>query len=358
MKLLAAVLICTLSLDEGIAQSDQDGYVLLAGVEQARTSLEFGAVEMVLDFTNHAYSKRGTARTHLRIDFHGPRRKAEQRRTVLWFDKTTAAKVEPILIGDYEPNELVERGLVSRREVTTRTVFNDDCLAQYSKDAGCYIRDPARGMPDFVFDPRILGLEGTLYYAVNMEPGCFTNYAKQIETLADSVDGSRHVAFRTSVEGQETHLWINGVTGFPVRRCKVILSSQVTEIHSEYDKGFGGGSFPNDVTIKVADKTGTPITTTRVHVTKADFTKGPGESELTLVGLALPVGETVIDDRLQKVVGYWDGNKISKEFPTNQVQANIVASEPGPNWFLYANIVVIIVCSVCLYLRHLRRSSS
>lgn len=294
---------------------------LLQGVEATRLGILPGRIEWELTDIDFRHPKAGPSRTRLVVVFDGDKRRYDQYLRILWIDgpKTGGGdlgfKKLEAMGGDGEA--FVRAGLGEWKDVHIRSAFDGSQFMQYNKEMGAYVRDVSKGSADYAFDPRVMGL--SCWYDLNATvPGCLGyRDAKSVKLVApESVSG--HPTWHVLVvdkSDRERHFWIEDTQGFRVRKFELRSEYQHETTISEYDERGGNNILPTRVVDRDYGRAGNSLEREQTFVQKsAEFGIIPDPKAWTLAGLEIPVGEAVIDEKIRRVVGHWDGDGLTADF--------------------------------------------
>src|SRR6185295_967018 len=162
-------------------------------------------------------------------------------------------------------------------------------------------------------DPRILGLHDWLPAGISLERGLVFEEPKTVQLVGKESSGgvqTWHVAVQTKFN-ERLEYWID--TAKPEHVLK--LKFRGTVLTSKYDEKNPVDPIPIE-TLALESQGGKPRFESRIirHRTRYNVPLDP--RNWTLAGLGMPPGTSVQDDRLSRILGYWNGAALQKAYPT------------------------------------------
>lgn len=210
--------------------------------------------------------------------------------------------------------QAVAAGLLRGFTARYVTVFDGDQLMRYSMhgDSGrADIDDGSGGSFTHVFDPRIMGLTDSLALRKSVEYCLTTDGASAINIIgSDSIHGAKcwgiEVKFQDSWRNRQ--FWV--AEEDPARVMRYISNSAI--VTSKYD-----ANDPSDVLPIEAEVIQYPDDPERKRVShyrrlESQFNVEVDPQRWTLAGLGMEIGVPVIDNRISRRIGYWDGSGLSE----------------------------------------------
>lgn len=166
---------------------------------------------------------------------------------------------------------------------------------------------------DLAYDPRLLGLAEVLKCNLRVDQCLWYDDADSLTTQGtEELDGIpmwRVVAVRDDTTLTD---WIEEPT-FRIHRRVVKTPLSVTTILSSYDGVDDGSPFPSHVEARYELNDGHALRTTITRVNEFALDASIPEDRFTLASMDLPLNTSIVDYRIQRVVGFWDGEGISPE---------------------------------------------
>lgn len=260
------------------AEIDVKGLALLKGVEAARMRCESLKAELTADFIS---PRRESFKCLIEID--GNRRRFER------FPK------------EGFPGEVVI-GIGNDIKSYNRGTYNDVCL--YDMDYAVKTKG------EFSFDPRVLGLSDLLATDHTVQICLGYVNARHIEVVGkEKMHGAD--TWRVSVVAKylTTEFWIEE-PAFRVHRVLGNWPGGRFEIESKFDGADNSCPLPTLVW-QVAQRRGRERSEKRFSVTSLELGIAIPDDRFTLAGMQLPLNTPVVDRRLMKRIGYWDGQGLS-----------------------------------------------
>ncbi len=317
LSLAVTCALCVVGASRHSLGSAPDPRAIIQGVENARLAIPSGRMEWELDSRDYSQPKSGVDRTRLVVVFDGGKRRFDQYQRIVWYDGTKPGSADAYkklraMGGDRE--EFVRAGLGEFKDVHVRSAFDDSQFMQYNKEMGAFIRDPSQGSVDYVFDPRIMGI--SVWYDLKSDVPGVLGYrdAKSITMVgAESIGGKPtwHVLI-VDKSDRGRHFWVDDRD---FRVYKVELRSKYQHYVSlpEYDDRAEFRALPARVILREYGRDGT-LNDEKTFTLK-NAKEGPVDPKnWTLAGLGIPLGEMVIDERIHRVVGHWDGDALNPSF--------------------------------------------
>jgi peroxiredoxin len=313
---------------------------LLKRVAQARQMITSGEMELAVTSQYFPRPLDGTNQIRLKAAFDGGKRRFESfgREYSYVLMGRDAAKVT-----DAKRTELgldreaaVREGLLSSFEAHDVTTYDGIIVLHYRETNGkpesTTITDPDKGSFTYVFDPRCLGLRPFLSVETSVENCLAYDVAKAINLVGrESVEGTD--CWHVSVEsryGGSLEFWIDATHPHRVVRQIDGLSIAV----SKYDETHLADPIPIEVKI-TETRDGMPLLEKRFIRSNTSINEPMDPASWTLAGLKMKVGTEVIDSRISRGIGYWDGTGLSKDLPAKSRQVNPTrARESSPGKLL------------------------
>ena len=325
---LASLVTCLMLSEMAIPPTQQtfagnakpDPTALLRGVEESRGKCPSARLELSVVITFPTNPTETREKYKLVVAFDGINRRYDQFQTIVWAKPGNKPGVESDmdrmkrLGGNAEA--FVRAGYGEFKDVHLRSSFDGLQFLQYAKEMGARIMDQAQGTPDFVFDPRILGISDEFGIQRTIANSLFFEKAKAITLVGrEVIDGKTtwhvHVLDRNS---NDNDFWIEDDDTFRVLKCSSKASYAEVENVSTYREG-NEWPLPEKVINRKFDlKTGQVARQIEVIITKAEFGVKVDPKLWTLAGLGIPLGELVIDERHQKIAGHFDGEGLTKDY--------------------------------------------
>ena len=295
----------------------------------------------------------------LTFEFKGETRTTIQSTKVFFVNSGEGRKVDAL--GDRKEAE--KRGL--GKTVQTRISFGWDGkkLANYwSNSIQASYRNPATQLPDYYFDPRVLGIDLYYIFSSSIARCCGLEEPRSVDLVGEERIGDRK-AWRIKVTnqgGSEFHYWVEGKSPFRVLRKKYPGSDGSSEVvDSHYDWSSDSPLPDLCVTKRFNSKNELTIEVT-MKVTKAELNRPVSEKVGTLASLDVPPGTEVYGEVEQKRLGYWNGTDIADtKKEAEQQSLETITGEPQGRghalWYWMAGVVAAIVSCFAVW-RFRRRS--
>lgn len=296
---------------------------LLRGAEMVRAKVETIQVDLSLESSSRGRNRKAECL----VEVEGQRRRFEQR-------PREGRHGEVALVDGDEVHWLL------REEHPTVRVFN---LSE-------------RGV--MAFDPRILGLSEMMNSKETIRRLLWCDTPKSCEIVGkEEVHGVSVWRVKVGGDSGEAEFWIEEPS-FRVHRKTVQLSkAQVrVEIDSRFDPSDNAGPLPKFVYVKRVE----PKRTIETKITVASLEMGkaiPGE-RFSLKSLDLRKNTPVSDERLHKLIGYWNGEGLSPlpiyEGEQPSPTAALLPRWGGDRWLLMVLGLLLLVLVVVFVVRRSR----
>jgi thiol-disulfide isomerase/thioredoxin len=319
--LVTQMVVITHGANQTSKEQKPDPLDLLKRVAQARQMITSG--EMELAVTSHYFPRPldGTTQTRLKAAFDGGKRRFESfgreySYVLMGRDAAEVTDAKRTELG-LDREAAVREGLLSSFEAHDVTTYDGTILLHYRETNGkpesTTITDPGEGSFTYVFDPRCLGLRPFLSAETSIENCLAYDSAKAISLVGrESVEGTD--CWHVSVEsryGGSLEFWIDATHPHRVVRQSDGLSIAV----SKYDETHLADPIPIEVKI-TETQDGKPLLEKRFIRSNTRINEPMDPASWTLAGLKMKVGTDVIDSRISRSIGYWDGTGLSKDRPS------------------------------------------
>lgn len=290
-----------------------DPIALLRGVEQARSEIKSGRVEMkVLMESFVPWSQRNEY--HLVITFNGEVRTARQRYKTLHFVGGDHNAELRQLKGDREA--LVRQGKAAWSDADYRSAWDGVNFCQIHSDGeGASYQPTGGGTSAFIFDPRLLGLLHLPLRNLTLAHCMNHHQAEEVRVVGkDNIAGRQtwHVLVR--MLKHEKHFWIENQKPYRVHKFILLTEREETVVTSTYPEQAQTVDLPTEVVMTRHDrKLGKDVNRWTVQVTDAKLNIPISPQVGTLASLILEPGEEVADERIHRRLGYWNGTGLSSD---------------------------------------------
>jgi hypothetical protein len=234
-------------------------------------------------------------------------------------------------------------------------VWDHNTIQSYSSMMGARISEDTRQAGEVVFDPRLLGLSHHLLLFDTMDrhlllPGIVWKFTEDTQNLIESIQLQGDYKLRN--ESGTIKLWLNRKNKVQVVKCATIFGDESSVTESKYSEKVSD-VFPQLVEQKVFSA-GKLLKTRQINLVRIE------DAKISCTGfksMNLPIGEQIHNVSKTKIIGYWDGEKIS---PT-PIEPSLTADDlapPPPNYrWLWALLFVLAAIAGYIGLRRLRTRS-
>jgi len=349
------------------AAEEPDPLALLRGVEESRRALQTGKLEITVRRWLDRPLREDTV--FLICEFDGYKRTFHQR------EREVKVVTKGPLSGEtgykkfaelnYDRDAFVKLGGGTWEEFQTSSAWDGANFSQFGEHFGsASIKKHDHGSVEYMFDPRLLGLVRSRIFFEDTFVLAFPHLqgAKPILDGKEEIDGV--LTWRVSINayGQNDEFfryWIEPQS-FRVYRFEYDSGGAVTRYESSFPKK---GIYPS----QVIERRYTPEKKLRssdeMTVTRAEFNIRVAPTVGELGSLNIPVGREVVDERIGRRIGYWDGEKLVDSLPTALDAAAQRKAERDNQkrwrWLaLSVSGVVALIAAVVLIRRNFRHSGT
>jgi hypothetical protein len=294
---------------------------LMRGAIQAREAIKSGLIE--LDYRQISMRNgQAEGRAKLAIRFDESRWTIEQRarspRIKGYSREETEAKYQQYqaMRGTATAEDIERSGVARYVDSVVRTAYDGHRYCQFSNTGGAGYREFKDGTGDVMFPPRMFGL--TFHYNSQQDLPEYLNLlsgAKSSKCIGPEPIGEVsvwHVEFDLGPSRCLCHYWIEDKWPFRVHRVELRSEAQHDILTADYNASPAGSPLPTRVATKNVVKTKT-INERELTATRMELNGSVGDRIGTIASLDLPIGHTVSDEASGKILGYWDGTKISSD---------------------------------------------
>ena len=263
-------------------------------------------------------------------------------------------------IAQTPPEEAAAQGLGNLKAQEVRNAISGQSVINHWGGSDTALRKGmAKGVSEFAFDPRTLGISADLSTTVPLPFYLGYENCRDAKVLgSEDINGARttHVVVDTAI-GTRLDFWIEDAPGFRVHRHRWDLGKAPvsTTCDSEFVPGDTESILPYRVTVrKYAKNRREPGLTTTVTVDSIEFgpqSPPPG----SLASLDLPIGTAVVDEKTGNTLGYWDGRELAKTAPRSPQPLPAPVPTRRNLWvWLAVGAAVVALVGVALGLRRRR----
>ncbi len=311
-----AMILASVSIPARAGETTPDPIALLRGVEASRAKIRSGRMEMTAVLVDPQSPRSDASRIRLKISFDASGRRIDQFDRSLSIDGATPAIAEAnanrLRAMGHDRTEFVGLGLGHWKETHVRSAYDGVQFLQYAEDQGAYIKDPKEGSGDFAFDPRVLGICGDYLMTHTVAVELAHRDAKSVSLVgAEDIDG--HPTWHVRIAGKhdhKSHFWIEDSADFKVRKAEKINPFTRETITSRFERNRPSAGLPDQVEVR-EDRRGQPFRTLTITLDKAEYNVPIDPKLWTIPGLGMPIGTMVIDQRIHRGIGHFDGQGLS-----------------------------------------------
>ncbi len=239
-------------------------------------------------------------------------------------------------------------------------VLNDEEVHSFARDKYADVRLSdmkyvVNTAGDLAFDPRILGLSDLLTADTTLKECIWYQNVKSLEVLGkEKINGVDAWRVRAKSNGATSDYWIEE-PGFRIHQRSIQWGNYETIIKSEFAENDTATPFPSRVEIVRKDNNG--LLERRITVNSVEVDTNIAPDRFTLSSMNLPLNTMIVDYRIQRLAGYWDGKGIS-ESPADPVEdpkkSEELLQSGARVWFFGVNLLIICLL-VALIIRGKRR---
>jgi thiol-disulfide isomerase/thioredoxin len=319
----AQVVLAANGADTPSQEKEPDPVSLLKTAAQARQQIASGEIEF--DVLTH-FSDRpleGTNLVRLKVVFDGEKRRFEQ----------SGREYSYVLMGpdagavtDTKRKELgldkeaaVQAGLLAGFESHYVTAYDGARVLRYwSANRDTIIDDPSKGSISYAFDPRVLGLTPSPSVTDTIESCLGYGRAETFQLMGkESVEGVAvwHVRVLHPKAFVNFDFWIEVIHPSHVVKCEFNGNTVI----SRFDVAHPEDPIPVEVSCtNLYGRERARVDRTMLR-RAARYNVPVDPVSWTIAGLDMPVGTEVVDYRISRRIGYWDGMGLSENLPPNRV---------------------------------------
>lgn len=231
-----------------------------------------------------------------------------------------------------------------------RSVYHEgEVLHHFIAGESVTISNRDQLLSGYLFDPRTLGAN-TVESNQTAESVLFPPHKGSARYIGTEQVGGilcDHIVWEWN-HGGETELWIGRQPSFPIVKLRVGGSTVVNEYADD------GVSIPIKTTRRRELPDGRIYTTTKERLS-LDLSLPSPERQKTIFNLAslnIPIGMPVADNRINEIVGYWNGSGLSD----SRSEAYHFATEDNqsPNWlpWIVSGVTLALICWFANHRRH------
>ena len=323
--------------DKGILNRPPDPLKLLEAVAQARQQLTSGELEFLRAAYDPSRPLDGTNYTRIKARFDGEKRRFEyddrQYAYVLTGPEAGAATEAKMAELGLDREAAVRAGLLRGFESHHAVAYDGTTVLDYWETDGkpfqTRVDDPTHGPAPS--DPRCLGLDATPGPGYTIESCLSFRKARSIQLVGkEPVEGIPAWHVRLEIQFGPTPMnkdfWLEAAHPTHVIKHQFNGSTVI----SKYDSANPRDTIPKEVNAMVLHGTvgtNTAFYYERLARRNARFNIPVDPASWTLAGLGMQAGTEVIDYRISRRIGYWNGSGLSANPPPSPPKA-VSTSQP------------------------------
>jgi len=323
--------------ENGILNRPPDPVKLLAAVAQARQRITSGELEFDQAIYDLDRPLNGTNRARLKARFDGEKCRLEidDREYACVLTGPDAAAVTDAKQAELglDREAAVRAGLLRPFESHHAVAYDGTTVLDYWETDGrpsqTRIDDPQKGPAPF--GPRCLGLDATPSAWDTVESCLGLSNAKSVQLVGkEPIEGTAAWHVRVQIQfgrfPASKEFWLDAA--HPTRVLKHQFNGST--VLSKYDPADPQDPIPTAITemfLHGTVGTNTAFSERRLVRRSARFNLPVDPASWTLAGLGMQIGTEVVDYRISRRVGYWDGSGLSESVPRRPRRA---AATPTP----------------------------
>ena len=377
---IAVTIIYALTMPFGLLgmaiRSEQimDPMTLIRGVQSTRESLKSGRFEYKVKVRfNIPGVNSPTDDDHYTMYFLNTKMRIEQTSTKYFVrqkvDRLPNEKNEdikpPLKLGGPESgwHQLKYLSIYDGTQMihTTYSDSNQDRQVAFGNPAG-----PGLVQHGYFIDPRFMGLSAVGGANESIDSCLNLGKINAMKIVGKEVIGTNdawHIVCNFPQKNIEQHLWIGDGEGFPVYRMiiKNTLKSEINEqIDSEYRQPVNKYFIPVKVHRRSSiDANGKARIDMLFEEVTSDYAPSLQDDFFSIKRMKLPPGTSVTDSRINKLIGYWDGEKITPDINAalkarQQLAQAETSSFPWQQWAMWMGGIMGLLLG-CWFILHWRR---
>lgn len=212
---------------------------------------------------------------------------------------------------------------------------------------------------DLAFDPRVLGLSDLLTCDLKVNDCLWYDEQEDLEVAGqERLRGVDVWKVKATRDQDVSEYWIEEPS-FRVHRRTITTQGLRIEVDSEFDPADPRSPYPRRV---VARREGGESPREHVYTVKSfEIDPSVPSERFTLASMGLPVNTAVVDYRISRTVGYWDGEGLSAtpiytgERPEAPTPAPLAAAPVRP-WLIVVNAAFVL--GILAFLWRRRRAAA
>jgi RNA polymerase sigma factor (sigma-70 family) len=321
--LLAGSVITVAVADKNPEQPDP--VALLKRVAAARENIESGEMEFLITHRDSRWVYMLTNNFLLKVAFDGNKWRFEQIQpeTVItptpadWADTNKMAEIDRLEL-DGDMKALARMGLVSHRVAHYRTISDGKIIMKFDPPVEATVQGSNAEIGTFLFDPRIFGLTEVMFQGDTVA-NCLAFQNPKLVSLVGKEDVDGIPAWHINVQVATNwpfEFWIDAA--HPTHVIKMAEPARPGTVWSKFDPQNPDDPLPIEVNAEDHEGKSTNYIYETHTIRRNSRYNVPIESKaFTLAGLEMPIGTSVVDVRIHRIIGYWNGKNLSENFPRN-----------------------------------------
>ena len=320
--LLALPLVVGGLMEPGIARADDPNpKALLRAVAAARNSVQSGKAKIEISYRNTTFARHPRPATRLEVSFDGVKRRSDQ----FCREGTYNPKIDDVEAKAHEldddPDKLAAAGLVTYYDVCIRSSWDGERLVQYRarEHEDVVYKDEKKGTGYYLFDPRTLGIVS--YYGMTTTvDAAFEDRPIRAISLVGREEVAGHSTWHVLVVDKfpggtiERHHWVEDAPGYPVWKTEEVVGGRKTIVTASYRDPVAENPIPVLVMTSQRTPNGDQFGLTTLTVEQTEWNVPVDPATWNLATMGIPPATPVIDERLMKRVGYFDGEGLRDDF--------------------------------------------
>lgn len=231
---------------------------------------------------------------------------------------TNSTSMSVGFVDEYRIFEGTSRGKIHNK--SSKNLYNGDYAIVYDGDQHLEIRTLGKVGVDYLFDPRLIGITANYGAHENIDERLPINLGEQnLRTVSEEIiDGfNAFVVEFTDKYDQNVKIWVGSGGDFKVRKYTISNTTRSSVVRNLYNNN-NFPWLPTTSEVRTYNNQTGEIVGERLIVVK-DFKLSNDPNINDKMGLSLinpNIGTQIIDTRVSKLLGVWDGNKIVDALPS------------------------------------------
>lgn len=201
---------------------------------------------------------------------------------------------------------------------------------------------------DLAFDPRTLGLTDLLAADTTVQACIWHSNQEDLQVLNnETINNVQTWRVRAVTPTASSDYWIEEPS-FRIHKRTVTWPQGHTIIESKFDVDDSKNPFPK--LVQISRKDNNHNLERQITVNSIELDANIDGERFTLASMDLPINTTVVDYRIQRTIGFWDGSGLSEDPVYPNEDAKDMAGTRR-TWLIIINVCVIAVILFIIWRR-------